>query len=124
VLSAELHKHWIALSDLQAWNADFLSVETEMTLKKHVRGLIATLFASTAVIAPAGAYVQVAAVDNYAAYYDGFYGQVIDGYWGRDGKFWYLDRTEQWHQDDGNHFQHDPASGMKRIQGSGLPRVH
>jgi hypothetical protein len=100
------------------------SVETEMSMKRLVQGLIVTLFALTGVIAPAGAYVQVAAIDNYAAYYDGFYGVILDGYWGRDGKFWYLDRKMNWHQDDGNHFQHDSADGLKRVQGSGVPRMH
>jgi hypothetical protein len=74
--------------------------------------------------AHAGAFVQVADNDYYSAYYDGKYGQILDGYWGRDGKFWYEDRSGDWHEDDGSHFQHDSADGFKRVQGSGGPRSH
>ena len=61
-------------------------------------------------VSPLGsAFAQVADNDYYSAYYDGNYGQILDGYWGRDGKYWYEDRSGNWHQDDGNHFQRDTA---------------
>jgi hypothetical protein len=96
-----------------------------MPMNRLFPALAIAILSSTGAIAYAGTYVQVAANDYSTAYYDGHYGQIIDGYWGRDGKFWYEDRSEHWHQDDGNHFQHDAASGFVVFQGvAGTLRAH
>lgn len=75
--------------------------------------------------APSLAQDRISGSNYYAAYYDGKYGPIADGYWDRDRKFfWYRDRSGQWHQDDGSHFQHDAASGFTMVHGSGAARQH
>ncbi len=96
-----------------------------MSLKRLVPVLVAAGLACSAAAANASHYVQLAANnDYYTAYYDGHYGPITDGYWGRDGKFWYEDRSDNWHEDDGTPFQRDPADGFKHVQGSGGQREH
>ena len=44
----------------------------------------------------------------YDGYYDGYYGSIYDGYWGRNGYFHYR-RSEQdrhYQQGDHDHFRH------------------
>jgi hypothetical protein len=62
----------------------------------------------------------------YDGYYDGSYGTFNDGYWGRDGAFYYSDNTHNWHRDDGNHFRRDNGDGgnWSRVHGSGAERDH
>jgi hypothetical protein len=94
-------------------------------MKRLFPALAIVIVCSTGAAAYASAFVQIAANDYFTAYYDGHYGQILNGYWGRDGKFWYEDRSENWHLDDGNHFQRDAASGFALYQGvAGTLRYH
>jgi hypothetical protein len=34
--------------------------------------------------------------DHYVSYYDGSYGTFNDGYWGKDGAFYYADGQRTW----------------------------
>lgn len=46
------------------------------------------------------------------AYYDDFYGPYYDGYWGRDGFYYYsLGRDRPFVRDERHHFRHDNAGG-------------
>ena len=61
----------------------------------------------------------------YDAYYDDYYGQFTDGYWGRDGGFWYVSDDHVLRRDHGGHFRHDDAGGsFKLVHGKGGPRTH
>jgi hypothetical protein len=61
----------------------------------------------------------------YDAFYDSYYGLFTDGYWGRDGGFWYVNEDHNWRRDHGGHFRHDDAGGdFKLVHGKGSPRVH
>jgi hypothetical protein len=76
-------------------------------------------------VGPSLAEDRISDTNYYAAYYDGKYGPVTVGYWGRHGKFFlYQDRSGRWHQDDGTHFQHDTAAGFMMFHGSGASRQH
>ena len=68
--------------------------------------------------------VGVASGPYYDGYYDGYYGPFVDGYWGGDGAFWYLDRGHALHRDNGGHFRHDSFLGFNHVHGSGMRRTH
>jgi hypothetical protein len=95
------------------------SMKITMTANRFALALAAAL------LTVGGADVAVAA-GNYDAYYDGAYGPFNDGYWGKDGNFWYTTNSSAtiWKSDSGQHFQHVPASGFSHVEGSGLPRDH
>jgi hypothetical protein len=82
--------------------------------------------AMVAALLTVGSAGVAAAASYYDAYYDGAYGPFNDGYWGKDGKFWYSTDSSNtvWKSDSGQHFQHDAASGFSHVEGSGLPRDH
>ncbi len=45
---------------------------------------------------------------TYETYYDGYYGQFNDGYWGDDGFFYYRGANDHvYHRGDNTHFRHD-----------------
>jgi len=68
-----------------------------MSLKRLVPVLFVACMPVVISSSHASPFVQVAAnSDYYTAYYDGHYGPILDGYWGRDGKYWYQDRNENW----------------------------
>lgn len=59
----------------------------------------------------------------YDGWYDGYYGDVYDGYWGSDGYFYYRhgggDRS--YYRGDRNHFAHGgsaPGGNYRHMQGS------
>lgn len=62
---------------------------------------------------------------SYTGYYDGFYGPIYDGYWGRDNYFYYRggvgDRA--YRRGDRTHFSRSAASGgnWQRMQGTMTP---
>lgn len=61
----------------------------------------------------------------YDAYYDDYYGKFVDGYWGRDGGFWYVNENNAWRRDGGGHFTHDDKGGyFHLVHGKGSARVH
>jgi hypothetical protein len=62
----------------------------------------------------------------YEAYYDGYYGPFIDGYWGRNERFfWYLDAGKAWRRDDKHHFQRgDGGPSWQWVRGTGAPRTN
>jgi hypothetical protein len=89
--------------------------------------LALTVSATLALVAlqTARADDRVSETNYYAAYYDRHYGPISDGYWDRHNKyFWYEDTSGRWHQDDGSHFQREPAPGYALIHGTGAPRTH
>jgi hypothetical protein len=46
------------------------------------------------------------------AYYDNAYGPFYNGYWGRDGSFYYSGgRGRPYQRDEGGHFRHDTPDG-------------
>jgi hypothetical protein len=45
------------------------------------------------------------------AYYDDFYGPYYDGYWGRDGAFWFSDGHGHMRRDEGGHFSREHPGG-------------
>jgi hypothetical protein len=56
---------------------------------------------------------------EYDGYYDGYYGQIYDGYWGDNGVFFY--RTGEggrWSRGDTTHFRRDAAPGFNHIHGT------
>ena len=49
---------------------------------------------------------------DYDIFYDGFYGDITDGYWSDDGWFYYRDAKGQgFHRDDARHVRRDAAQG-------------
>jgi hypothetical protein len=57
---------------------------------------------------------------GYNAYYDDAYGPYNDGYWGRDGAFWYSARPHgPYLRDGGAHFRHGAFDGGHGVHGSG-----
>jgi hypothetical protein len=55
----------------------------------------------------------------YDGFYDGAYGPFYDGYWARDGYFYYSDRNHGFHRDFGGHFRHEGLSGYHPFHGGG-----
>jgi len=64
-----------------------------------------------------GAYV-VGEPIAYDGFYDNYYGPFYDGYWARDG-FFYYQRGEhgRFVRDDGRHFRHDGHDGFHPVHG-------
>jgi hypothetical protein len=62
----------------------------------------------------------------YDGYYDDHYGAIYDGYWGRDGGFYYRnDEGERvYRRGDGAHFQRraPPSGNFHQMQGAMTPR--
>lgn len=57
--------------------------------------------------------------------YDDYYGKFVDGYWGRDGGFWYVNDSNAWRRDSGGHFARDDKGGsFHLVHGKGTARVH
>ena len=57
---------------------------------------------------------------GFNAYYDDFYGPYGDGYWGRDGGFWYRRGPhDHYVRDSGNHFRRGPSNGFHGVHGGG-----
>ena len=58
----------------------------------------------------------------YDGYYDDYYGNIYDGYWGGDGAFYYRNSgyDRAYHRGDGDHFRHDGDGGgqWQHIQGN------
>jgi hypothetical protein len=55
---------------------------------------------------------------GYSAYYDDAYGPYRDGYWGRDGAYWYSTGPRgPYRRDDGHHFRRDPYNGFHGVHG-------
>lgn len=59
----------------------------------------------------------------YDGWYDGYYGDVYDGYWGSDGSFYYRQggHDGSYHRGDRNHFAHGdsaPGGNYHHFQGS------
>ncbi|KQM19654.1 hypothetical protein [Novosphingobium sp. Leaf2] len=54
----------------------------------------------------------------YDGYYDGFYGPIYDGYWGRDNYFYYRNRDgdRRFRRADRNHFMRQAPMGQNRYQ--------
>ena len=60
-------------------------------------------------------YVGAVAYDGY---YDGYYGAFYDGYWRRDGAFYYRGREgDGWHRDYNGHFRREGANGYRPVHG-------
>jgi len=93
--------------------------------KAFVFALTVSAALGLVVLQTARADDRVLETNYYAAYYDRHYGPISDGYWDRHNKyFWYEDTSGRWHQDDGSHFQREPAPGYALIHGTGAPRTH
>jgi hypothetical protein len=63
----------------------------------------------------------------YDGYYDGYYGQVYDGYWGSDGYFYYRGGEGEgaYRRGDRQHFAREAPQGQgnyRHIQGNTAPR--
>ena len=52
------------------------------------------------------------------AYYDGYYGPYVDGYW-NGGVYVFFGNDHRWHRDDGRHFGRGPGPGYFHVHGSG-----
>ncbi|WP_353228302.1 hypothetical protein [Novosphingobium sp.] len=54
----------------------------------------------------------------YDGYYDGYYGQVYDGYWGDDNAFYYRrgDGDREYRRGDGGHFAREAPRGQGNYQ--------
>ena len=64
-----------------------------------------------------GAYVVGEPV-AYDGFYDDYYGPFYDGYWARDGFFYYRRGPEgRFLADRGNHFRHDNHDGFHQVHG-------
>lgn len=61
----------------------------------------------------------------YDGFYDDHYGAIYDGYWGRDGGFYYRngERERSYHRDDGMHFNRNnpPNGNFHPIHGAMTP---
>jgi hypothetical protein len=54
------------------------------------------------------------------AYYDDYYGPFDDGYWGRDGFFYYRNGHHgAFIRDESRHFQHGPVAGFHGVRAHG-----
>ena len=90
-------------------------------MKPHLPAIAA--FAAASLLAGCAAefgYGGPVAV-GYDAYYDGYYGPFVDGYWAGNGFFYYLDGGGRRHRDTHNHFRHDPSTGYRPVQGHERP---
>lgn len=64
----------------------------------------------------------------YDGWYDGYYGDIYDGYWGGDGYFYYRHGPDDhgFHRADRNHFAHDAphggGHGFRQMQGQFHPQ--
>jgi len=59
----------------------------------------------------------------YDGWYDGYYGNVYDGYWGDDGAFYYRhgDGDRKYYRGDQTHFAHGnaaPGANYQHLQGN------
>ncbi len=59
---------------------------------------------------------------GYDTYYDGFYGDVADGYWGPDDGFYYHGPDGHYVRDGGNHFRHQSFSGGHGMHAGHAPK--
>jgi hypothetical protein len=60
----------------------------------------------------------VAAGIDYDGYYDGFYGPIVDGYWGDDQAFYYRDGAgHPFRRDGGGHVRREQAAGFQSLHG-------
>ena len=58
-------------------------------------------------------YYRGAEVGPPDVYYDGFYGDYPDGYWGADDAFYYRDHGGAFVRDENHHFQHGAFNGAR-----------
>lgn len=63
----------------------------------------------------------------YNGWYDGYYGPIYDGYWGRDGYFYYRtsDRDRNFRRGGRDHFarsQSTPGTNYREMRGNFTPR--
>lgn len=94
-------------------------------LRKLVLPVLITGFALAGCVGVGYSHVAVAAgPDYYDGYYDGAYGPFVDGYWGGDGAFWYMDGDRAFHRDDAGHFRRDASGGFNHVHGAGMHRDH
>lgn len=56
---------------------------------------------------------------GYDGFYDDYYGPFNDGYWDRDGAFYYMDAGGIRHRDEGGHFRREAAPGFHAVHGHG-----
>jgi hypothetical protein len=59
---------------------------------------------------------------GYDTYYDGFYGDINDGYWGPDQAFYYHGPDGHYVRDNGNHFRHQSFSGAHGLHAGHPPQ--
>ena len=57
-------------------------------------------------------------------YYDGFYGDYTDGYWGPDQNFYYRGGDGRFLRDESHHFRRENFSGAHRFHSHAAPREH
>ena len=57
------------------------------------------------------------APQGYNAWYDGYYGPFMNGYWGADGAFYYRIMGGRYLRDDSDHFRRSPAAGFQAVRG-------
>jgi hypothetical protein len=96
----------------------------KLLLPAVITAVTATALAACGGPGPGRVDVAMAGGDYYDGYYDGAYGPFVDGYWGGDGAFWYMDRDRALHRDEGGHFRHSEAGGFNHVRGSGMHREH
>jgi hypothetical protein len=52
---------------------------------------------------------------GWYGWYDGHYGNIYDGYWGRGGYYYYRTHSrDRWRRDDGRHFRAAQAQPSRR----------
>jgi hypothetical protein len=57
-------------------------------------------------------------------YYDGFYGDYTDGYWGPDRNFYYRGGDGRFQRDENRHFQRRMFSGAHMYHARPYDRAH
>jgi hypothetical protein len=57
----------------------------------------------------------------YDVWYDGFYGDTPNGYWGADDAFYYQDHDGHMMRDSGTHFRHSQFNGAHGMHAGHQP---
>ncbi len=84
---------------------------------------VALLIAVTPATASSGPLAPSPSVKGYAAYYDGFYGPIRNGYWASTNEYYYsTGEGRPFIRDDGGHFRPVMVAGFHPIEGFGPER--
>ena len=90
-------------------------------MKRTILGMtLLTALAGCVAYGPAGGgYGGPVAGD---AYYDGYYGPIVTGYWGPDRVFHFEGRDHRWRRDTDRHFRRAAGRGFRHVHFAAHPR--